>query len=59
MGMMRLCIFAGMTVGGIAGSMLGSALGYGMFDLGGFLLGSLGSFVGVFVGWKIARKLDE
>lgn len=57
--MMKLCIFAGMTVGGVAGSMLGGALGYGMFDLGGFLLSSLGSVGGVFVGWKIARKLDE
>jgi outer membrane lipoprotein SlyB len=57
--MMKLCIFAGMTVGGIAGSLLGGVLGYGMLDFRGFLLSSFGSVAGVFVGWKIARKLDE
>jgi hypothetical protein len=57
--MMRLCIFVGMTVGGIAGSMLGGAFGWGMFDLGSFLLSGVGSILGVFVEWKIARKLGE
>jgi hypothetical protein len=55
--MMKLCIFVGMTVGSIAGSMLGGALGWGMFDLGSFALSGVGSIVGVFVGWKVARKL--
>ncbi len=57
--MIKLCIFAGMTVGGIVGSLLGNVFGWGMFDLGSFFLSSLGSAIGVFVGWKIARRLDE
>ena len=56
--MMKLCIFAGMTVGGIAGSLLGEALGWGMLDLGSLFCSGLGSIVGVYAGWKIARKLD-
>ncbi len=55
----KLCIFVGTAVGGIAGSMIGSALGYGMLDLGSFLLSGAGSVVGVYAGWKLARKLDE
>ena len=57
--MMKICIFAGMTLGGMAGSALGGVFGWGMFDIGSFLLSGLGSVVGVFVGWKIARKMDE
>jgi hypothetical protein len=57
--MMKLCIFAGMTLGGMAGSALGGVFGWGMFDIGSFLLSGLGSVIGVFVGWKIARKMDE
>lgn len=57
--MMKLCIFAGMTVGSIAGSLLGSAFDWGMFDFRSFLLSGLGSLVGVFAGWKLARKLDQ
>ena len=56
--MMKLCIFAGMTVGGIAGSMIGSAFGMDTFSLGGFLLSGVGSMVGVYAGWKLARKLS-
>jgi hypothetical protein len=58
-GMMKICIFAGTTVGGIAGGMLAGALGMDWISLGNFFLSGLGSVVGVFVGWKIARKLDE
>lgn len=57
--MMKLCIFVGMTIGGIAGSMIGSALGYGMLDMTSFFLSGLGSVVGVWAGWKLARKLSE
>jgi predicted MFS family arabinose efflux permease len=58
--MMRLCIFVGMTVGGIIGSVLADNLfGWVMLDIGSLLLSALGSIVGVFAGWKIARKLEE
>jgi uncharacterized membrane protein YfcA len=55
----KLCIFVGTTVGGIAGSMIGSALGYGMLDFTSFFLSGLGSIVGVYAGWKLAQKLNE
>ncbi len=57
--MTKLCIFAGMTVGGIAGSMLGEVFGWGWLDLRSFFLSGGGSIVGVVVGWKIAQKLNE
>ncbi|MEI6861819.1 MAG: hypothetical protein WCL04_06150 [Verrucomicrobiota bacterium] len=57
--MTKLCIFAGMTAGGIAGSMLGEVFGWGMLDIGSFLLSGVGSIVGVVVGWKLAQRLNE
>ena len=57
--MTKLCIFVGITVGGIAGSMIGSAFGYGMLDLTSFFLSGAGSVVGVYAGWKVAQKLDQ
>ena len=57
--MMKLSILVGTSLGGIAGSMLAEAFGLTTFSLGGFLLSGFGSLVGVYVGWKIARKLEE
>ena len=57
--MTKLCILVGTTVFGIAGSMLAGALGMDTFSLGGFLLSGLGSVIGVYAGWKLARKLEE
>jgi hypothetical protein len=56
-GMNRLCIFVGVTLGGILGGVLGNTLGLGFFSLGGFLMSGLGSLVGVWAGWKAAQKL--
>ncbi len=56
--MTKLCIFVGVTIGGIAGSMVGSALGFGMFDITNFLLSGVGSVIGVYAGWKLAQKLE-
>lgn len=56
-GVNKLCIFAGTTIFGILGGMLAGALGMEMFSLGSFLLSGVGSIVGVYVGWKVARKL--
>jgi hypothetical protein len=50
----RLCIFAGTTVAGYAGWFLGEWLGLGFG--GCFLLSGVGSVVGVYLGWKVARK---
>ena len=55
--MMKLCIFAGMTVFGILGSVLAGVFGMDMLSLGSFFLSGVGSMVGVWVGWKVALKL--
>jgi hypothetical protein len=54
----KLCIFAGTIVFGLLGGLLGGALGLEFFSLGGFLLSGLGSMVGVYVGWRVARWLE-
>lgn len=56
--MNKLCIFTGVTVCGFLGSLLAGALGMEWFSLGGFLLSGLGSMVGVYAGWKVARMLE-
>ncbi len=57
--MMKLGIFVGTTAGGIAGGMLASAFDLDVFSLGGFALSGVGSIVGVYAGWKLARKLEQ
>jgi hypothetical protein len=54
----KLCIFVGVTLGGIAGSVLAGALDLDTFSLGGFLLSGVGSMVGVYAGWKVAQKFN-
>ena len=51
-GMMKLCIFAGTTIGGFAFGFLGDALGFSL--LGSFVFSGVGSVVGVYAGWKVA-----
>lgn len=51
--MMKLCIFAGTTVGSYAFWYLGEVLGLGFGW--SFLLSGVGSVVGVYAGWKVAR----
>ena len=55
--MMKLCILVCNTVGGLGGRLLAGALHLETFSLGGFALSGVGSIVGVYVGWKLARKL--
>lgn len=57
-GVNRLCIFVGVAVFGLLGGLLAGRLGLEAFSLGGFLLSGLGSMVGVYVGWRIARRFD-
>jgi hypothetical protein len=48
---MKLCIFIGVNAGGYAGWVLGEPFGM----MAAFLVSSVGSLLGVVVGWKIAR----
>ncbi len=56
--MTKLCIFVGMTVFGIVGSLVAGAFDMDTFSIGSFLLSGVGSMVGVFVGWKVAQKFN-
>jgi uncharacterized membrane protein YfcA len=56
-GVTKLCIFLGTTVGSYAGWAAGDALGWGF--LGAFVVSGVGSVLGVYAGWKLARKLEE
>ena len=56
--MNKLCIFAGTMIFGVLGSVLAGAFGMDTFSLGSFVLSGLGSVVGVYVGWKVAQKLN-
>jgi hypothetical protein len=48
---MKLCIFVGMNAGGYFGWELGEPHGIMM----AFCISSLGSILGVYAGWKVAR----
>ncbi len=52
----KLCIFVGTTLGGYAFYAAGDALGLGFGW--SFALSGLGSLVGVYAGWKLARRLQ-
>jgi hypothetical protein len=49
---MKLCIFVGVNLGGYAGWVLGEPMGM----MAAFLISSLGSILGVVLGWKVARR---
>lgn len=54
---MKLMIWIGITVGGLAGSWLGALLD-GNNYLGGWsiLLGAVGSLLGVWIGYKVGKN---
>lgn len=54
--MTKLCIFAATTILGYVGWALGDAVGLGFG--GSFVVSSIGSLVGVWVGWKVARRFE-
>lgn len=53
--MSKLCIFIGMTVLGSVGWWLGEKAGF----MTAFLASSLGSMIGVYLGWRIYRDYIE
>ena len=55
--MTKLCIFVGMTLASYAFWFLGEWVG--LEFLGCFLLSGVGSLVGIYAGWKLARKLEQ
>ena len=56
--MTKLCIFVGTTLFGIGGGMLATVFDMDTFSFGSFMLSGIGSIVGVYVGWKVAQKLN-
>jgi uncharacterized membrane protein YfcA len=53
----KLCIFVGMTAGSYGFWALGDLAGFDFF--GSFLLSGVGSVIGVYAGWKLAKKLES
>ncbi len=49
---MKLCIFVGLNAGGYAGWVVAEPWGL----MAAFLVSSLGSAIGVYLGWKVARE---
>lgn len=55
---MKLMIFIGITVVGTLGSWLGAVMSNGnWFGAWSILLGTVGSFVGIWVGYKASQSL--
>lgn len=54
--MTKLCIFGASTVCGYGAWWLADAAGIGFF--GAFLISGAGSIAGVWLGWKLAQKLE-
>ncbi|MEI8206102.1 MAG: hypothetical protein WCG03_04420 [Kiritimatiellales bacterium] len=52
--MTKLLIWIGIFGGGWIGWWIGAKLGFEFF--GAFMISSLGSIAGVFIGWKIAQE---
>jgi len=52
--MNKLCTFGGATIGGYAGWFIAERFGFFV----AFLVSGVGSIVGVYLGWKLARKLE-
>jgi uncharacterized membrane protein YfcA len=53
--MMKLCIFAGMTAGGYLAAYAVSS--YGMMTE--VFASGVGSIIGVYLGWKLARRIER
>ena len=51
----KLCIFVGTLVGGYVGGFLGSSFGI-MTEI---VTSGIGSLVGVYLGWKLAQRIER
>jgi len=49
---MKLCIFVGMNIGGAVGWWLGEFVGFGT----AFIASGVGSILGIYGGWRVARE---
>ena len=55
---MKLLIYAGLTIGSLIGSWVGSFFDHGNWLGGwGLLLGVIGSFVGIWAGYKASQYI--
>ena len=52
---MKLLIFVGVNIGGYVGWELGEHFGL----MAAFLISSVGSLLGIYLGWKVARAYLE
>lgn len=50
---MKLCIFVGTTIGGSIGWSVAEDYGF----MAAFIVSGIGSILGVYAGWAIARRL--
>jgi hypothetical protein len=48
----KLCIFVGMTIGSFAGFLCTGFMAQ-------FFVSGIGSLVGVYFGWKVARRIER
>lgn len=55
--MSRTVIYMGMVLGGWVGWWAGDLVGFGI--MGSFLVSSLGSFAGIYLGWRVTRDFLE
>lgn len=51
-GVKKLCIFVGTTVGSFAGFLCTGFMAQ-------FIVGGIGSLVGVYLGWKLAQRIER
>jgi hypothetical protein len=52
---MKLLILVGITIGGIIGGVIGGKLDHTGFGVWSILLSSLGSFAGLWAGYKLGK----
>lgn len=56
---MKALFMIGLTIGGTAGGWIGSMMDHGnFFGMWGILLSAVGSFAGMWLGYKIASYYD-
>ena len=54
---MKLMIWLGIFVGSTIGGWLGALIGHSWLSLWSILLGGVGSFIGIWAGYKVGKNL--